>query len=432
MKLKIRNYIEPSGQRNAVIVDATTGLPEFWPTLYASTQLRSRGASQSTLNAQLGAIICLYRWAHLRGLNLEERILSQEGFSRGEIDSLVTLLRSRLSDLPVPKAQSKVVSLDRKKPQSSDIWQILQERTRQINASTFNDRLDYVGRYMIWLCDYLSDQTLPTHQHNKRMFADIGEHFKLSLSAMKSVEPNTAFAKSRDLNSNDIRSILEAANPQNFLNPWESGAARIRNFAIICVLLDTGLRSGELLSLKIQDIIFAKKGAKGLKVRRRQGSKDDPRVRQPSTKRGEREVPLSEGAFQALDAYVSAVRNQIPGVSQTEYLFLSVGNKSHGRPMSSITPITDKLRSVTGIDLTPHRLRHTATWRYCISQKRQGREWDEFVEALILKFGWNSPDSPMVRHYAKRFIKEQMFESAIREQDEINHVMKAASDAARK
>jgi integrase len=284
---------------------------------------------------------------------------------------------------------------------------------------------------MAWLCDYLSDHGPSNNPDTKQSIAEIGEKFAARLSAMKSVEPNTAFDNSKDLKTKEIRSILNLINPQSPLNPWDSLPARIRNFAIICVLLDTGIRSGELLSLKLKDIDYAKKGSKGLKVRRRQGSKDDPRLNQPSTKRDEREVPLSESAFNALDTYVSLVRNQIPEAAKTEYLFVSVGNRSRGIPLSSIQSVTDKIREITGIGLTPHRLRHTATWRYCMLQQKKGLKWDSFVEKLIMKFGWRSPKSPSVRHYAKRFIKEQMFESAIREQDETNAMIDAATEAAR-
>lgn len=421
MSLIIKSYIEPSGQRNATIIDSETGLPEFWPTLYASSQLRARGNSHSTLKSHLRAISYLYRWLSIRNIDLESRITSTKGFSRNEIDTLATILRSSISDLPKPLSkQSNVVAINSIQKKTGNIWQALEYKPKQINASTYNHRLDYVGRYIAWLCDYLSDQDSTSSFRKRETVIQIGISFKEQLSNMKTVEASTTFSTSKSLNIKDIRTILELINPNNSLNPWNGTETRIKNFAIICILLDTGLRSGELLSLKLKDIIFGKKGAKGLKVRRRQGAKDDPRLNQPSTKRSEREVPLSESAFKALDFYVTTVRNKLPQTAQTDYIFLSFSNHMHGVPLSSIASITNKVREVTGINLTPHKLRHTATWRFCMSQKKLGRKWDEFVEQLILKFGWASEKSPSVRHYAKQFIKDQMFETAIREQDELN------------
>jgi hypothetical protein len=406
-------------------------MPAFWPTLYVSSRLRAKGLAVNSVTSQLAAILCFYHWAEVRGINVESCIASGEGFSRNEIDTLVTLLRSRISDLPeLISASSKVVKIGSTQPKPSDIWQILEEQPKQITPSTYNDRMVYVGNYVVWLCDYLSDQDGRALPEKRESIEKIGTDFRAILKSMKSVEPNTAFDASKSLINKDIRTILEIAKPQSPSNPWVGTPSQIRNFAIICVLLDTGLRTGELLSLKLKDIIMAKQGAKGLRVKRRQGSKDDPRKRQPGTKRSEREVPLSDGAFKALDLYVSSVRNTIEKASQTDYLIISVGNKSSGVPLSSITPITNSIRDRTGINLTPHRLRHTATWRYCVAQKKQGRKWDEFVEQLCLKFGWSSPESPSVRHYARRYLKDEMFELTIREQDKINAEMEAAVAAA--
>lgn len=432
MSFKIREYIEPSGQRNAVIVDTKTGLPEFWPALYVSSKLRASGFALSTKVAQLNAILCFYHWVEIRGVELESRIASGQGFSRNEIDALVSLLRSRISDLPqLNPRSSNILDIGSAKAKSSDIWKALEEQPRQIGASSYNDRLVYVGNYVEWLCDYLSDQDPHSSQQKRETIQNSGIKLKAALKSMKSVEPNTTFDAPRDIMNKDVRTIIERIKPFNPLNPWQEPSTQIRNYALILVLLDTGLRSGELLSLKPGDIIFGKKKAKGIKVRRRQGSKDDPRKRQPSTKRDEREVPLSDGAFKALDLYVTEVRNRIPKASQTSYLFVSVGNSNVGQPLGSISSITDKIREETGIDLTPHKLRHAATWRYCVAQKKQGRKWDEFVDQLCLKFGWSNPESPSVRHYAKRYRKEEMFEAAINEQDQMSAEIEEAVETVK-
>lgn len=432
MDFKIRVYIEPSGQRNAIIVDSKTGLPEFWPTLYVSSKLRPGGRSLSTKQSQLSAILILYRWAVMRSIDFESRIESGRGFSRNEIDALVTLLRSRISDLdPVFSQSSKVVEISTHR-KSYDIWQALEEQPKQISASSYNDRLVYVGNYLEWLGDYLSDQNPNSSAAKRASIQNSCSHVKTVLWSLKSIEPNTTFDNPKSLVNNEIRTILEIIKPLAPLNPWENKATQIRNFSLLLVLLDTGLRVGELLSLKITDVITGKKGAKGLKVRRRQGSKDDPRKQQPSTKRNEREVPLTDSTFRALDLYVTEVRSKIPEAARTPYLFVSVSNSNRGKPIGSISSITDLIRDQTGIDLTPHKLRHTATWRYCVEEKKKGREWNEFVEELCLKFGWSGPESPTVRHYAKRYLKEKMFESAIKQQDQMSADVEEAVEQVKK
>jgi integrase len=432
MDFKIRNYREPSGQQNAVIVDAKTGLPVFWPTLYVSSNLRARGLALNTKVTQLNALLILYLWAELRGIDLEARLESGKGLSRNEIDSLVTLLRSRIDDLPkLTSRSSNVVELGTV-PKPSDIWQALEEQPKQIQAASYNDRLFYIKKYVGWLCDYLSDQDPSASATKREAIVNAGVYIGTVLSGMKSVEPNTTFDSPKSLSNTDIKAVLNLVKPASDLNPWSSRATQIQNFAIVLVLLDTGLRSGELLSLKLQDIIFGKKKAKGLRVRRRQGDKKDPRKNPPATKRSEREVPLSEAAYKALNLYVTTVRNQIPEAAKTSYLFVSMSNSNLGDPLSALTSLTDRIRDNTGIDLTPHKLRHTATWRYCVEQKKQGKDWSDFVEQLCLKFGWSSSKSPTVRHYARRYLKDEMFEAQIRAQDKLSDDMHAAVAAFEK
>ncbi|OEC57988.1 hypothetical protein A9G49_04915 [Aeromonas sp. ANP5] len=50
--------------------------------------------------------------------------------------------------------------------------------------------------------------------------------------------------------------------------------------------------------------------------------------------------------------------------------------------------------------------------------KKEGKEWKDFVELLLLQFGWASEKSPIVRLYARKFIKEELFERQIKQQDE--------------
>ncbi|EIM1710730.1 hypothetical protein JFQ88_004639 [Aeromonas dhakensis] len=50
--------------------------------------------------------------------------------------------------------------------------------------------------------------------------------------------------------------------------------------------------------------------------------------------------------------------------------------------------------------------------------KKKGKEWKDFVELLLLQFGWASEKSPTVRLYARKFIKEELFERQIKQQDE--------------
>ena len=75
-----------SGKRYRMLVDAETGMPTWWPTLFVTTQLRNRGHSVSTMDAALGTIQILLSFLEERGIDLEERILTGQFLEAGEVD----------------------------------------------------------------------------------------------------------------------------------------------------------------------------------------------------------------------------------------------------------------------------------------------------------------------------------------------------------
>ncbi|MBN1887181.1 MAG: tyrosine-type recombinase/integrase [Thermoflexales bacterium] len=121
-----------------------------------------------------------------------------------------------------------------------------------------------------------------------------------------------------------------------------------RNYAIILLFLDTGVRLSELVQLKISGIDF---GAGEFKVLGKGGK--------------ERIVPMGLATRRAVIRYIEHFRPQ-PVNSQENRLFLTVA----GDPISrdSIAKMLERLGRRTGITrLHPHLLRHTFAVRYLLN-----------------------------------------------------------------
>lgn len=130
-------------------------------------------------------------------------------------------------------------------------------------------------------------------------------------------------------------------NPPRILSPLEYRALRdaassdSRIFAIIEILLQTGIRIGELANLRLSDV-----GEKSLIIRAREGH-------------GTREVPLNKRAKDALKRYL-----QIRPESETDYVFVT----KTGRPflVRNIRDAIERNFKKAGIqDAKINDLRHT-------------------------------------------------------------------------
>ncbi|HAV10112.1 MAG TPA: hypothetical protein DCX22_00605 [Dehalococcoidia bacterium] len=110
----------------------------------------------------------------------------------------------------------------------------------------------------------------------------------------------------------------------------------IRNKAIILVLIDCGLRLGELLNIKVGDI------------------KMDQQLMKVDGKTGERVVRYGLTTAKALKQYLK-LRSNVNGHNESFWLT----KKGISLKDSSVETLFIKLRNKTGIHVHPHLLRHT-------------------------------------------------------------------------
>ena len=110
-----------------------------------------------------------------------------------------------------------------------------------------------------------------------------------------------------------------------------------RNYYIVALLLNTGLRISEALSIELDDINFKKKNLRVLG----KGSK-------------QRTIPLNDKAIQIIKLAIEDRKNYkyAMNVLGSQYLFLS--NKSEKLESCSVERIFNKYSDV----ITPHKLRH--------------------------------------------------------------------------
>ncbi|WP_179948181.1 hypothetical protein [Luteimonas chenhongjianii] len=80
-------HIVSGGERVPLLHDAS-GVPLFYPTLFATTQLRNAGAAVNTIRNKWTDIVVLMRWAHSQGRDLVEEFTIGRWLTLADIVSL--------------------------------------------------------------------------------------------------------------------------------------------------------------------------------------------------------------------------------------------------------------------------------------------------------------------------------------------------------
>jgi len=188
--------------------------------------------------------------------------------------------------------------------------------------------------------------------------------------------------------------------PSNPLNPFKS--SKLRNYLILSILDQAGLRRGEVCKLKISDCQFHDTYNK-IKVYRNPDDKSDPRINRPNQKSGRAHISgIEPSLMKQLEFYVKHERNIHQNANNHDFLFVSATNVKNtvGLPISRemVNYMLSRLSSVLGFNIHPHLLRHK--WNERFSEKAQSKGFDrEYTEDLRRNaMGWQ-PDSEMGRVY---------------------------------
>jgi integrase/recombinase XerD len=143
--------------------------------------------------------------------------------------------------------------------------------------------------------------------------------------------------------------VLTAGQVQAILDACE----HLRDRLLFAVLFDAGVRIGEALGLRHEDLAVAERE---LTVRRRH---NDNRARAKSP--APRTVPVSSALIRLYADYLHGEYGEL----DSDYVFVNLWGQPRGHPLTyrTVYDLVRRLRRQTGIDFEPHQFRHTyATW----------------------------------------------------------------------
>ncbi|EEV2370723.1 site-specific integrase [Escherichia coli] len=382
MGYKVKKFIMSSGERGCLILDKKSNLPTYYQNLFLTTDIRNRGATASTMEIVATNLLIFSNFLDGRGIDIIERVELKKYLSVAEIDDLVRYAKQRF---------------DRQK-----IINIKSTNYRFIAKRTFSYRIHVFSRYLKWLCGLVHSSKGIHAKYEVDVFI---ESIRAHIPRNSSLNMNEISEKS--LNEEEIKVLFRLLEIGGIENPFHK-EVQVRNRLIFTLLLNLGLRAGELLNLKIDDFDLRDNT---LSVVRRHDSKEDGRSYQPLVKTGERVIPLSDELAREIFDYISNSREKMTKRKKHNFLFVAhCTGKNAGEPLSisAYEKVISTLKRASPelYNLSGHRLRHSWNYMYSKGIEDAELEYNRRKDLRNYLMGW-SKESIMCDRYNYKYISQQ-------------------------
>ena len=377
-----------TGEHYPMLVDAQTGHPPWWPTLFITTQIRPERSS-ATMESTLRAIKLLLAYVEAHGIDLQQRVLSRQYLAFHELDALCDSARRRFDGTGHPGPA---------------------DGAAPVSKAHYYNRLECIATYLKWFADTLL---------GIRRAPDDDKALDQIVKAIRGRKPRWARGASlrdRALTDEQCDRLLEVIRPDHPNNPFTDPRTAERNELAVEMLLRLGIRRGELLALKVPGINWQ---TRSVSINRMADDPEDPRTSQPKAKTLARDLPLSPELTDWIHQYIRGARRQTKGANRHLFLFVVHRKGPHeGEPLSEpgLTKAFATLRRCDPLlsGLHPHALRHTWNWKFSGAvdalppAKRPTEAKEEQVRSHLM--GWE-PGSGTARVYNERHIAEKAHEA---------------------
>ncbi|MDD4965396.1 site-specific integrase [Halothiobacillus sp.] len=258
-----------------------------------------------------------------------------------------------------------------------------------VSNETQQGRLRRLRQYLEWLFEHCHDpfsvnQTI-NDRHEKLKWAIKLDEDSLSRNksqqvadASESVIPDQVFVR-----------LLEMILPSSPNNPFKG--SKIRNYLIVSILYQSGIRRGALAKLKISDCHFHGSYDQ-IKIYRSGFDATDPRLDKPNQKTKAHLATISPILMSQIKYYIDHVRNVVPRSNENDFIFLSEkgsrGTLGHPLSLRSINGVFHVLSDALGFYIHPHLLRHKWNEIFDKEGTEQGIDHRLLEDARKYAMGW--------------------------------------------
>jgi len=331
--IRMHTSVFSTGERFPVLL-YPEGLPVSLPTRFVIDRLRDRRQA-ATIRSTIRAISFFYEWCATIVDPFDPEVRLREG---PLLDTVEAMGLQRY--LRAGRRQNVIVFPQRP---------VAHARNGTIIKSTdLNNQLDRIRNFLVWAAR-CARVPPASDKEIERLKACIDA---LHLTTTKSKDK---LGLTADQQAELLRIV--AASDENSDNPFNR-PVRARNETIVRLLLETGIRRGELCKLRVEDVNLREAESAFIAVVRNPDDPWDPRKDEPEVKTLNRRIPLRRVTKDLMFDYLLKHR----GRCRHPYFFTS----SRGAVPLDVTAVNrifsgirEGSRAFANVDLTPHIMRHT-------------------------------------------------------------------------
>lgn len=362
----------------------------YWPTLWTLTDLMASGKSINTIKQAMTTLKLVYAYLEEQGIQLEERLRSARFLERHELEGMYRYLK-----IPIRKVTNgKVVNIS---------------RFDEVSSGSFAIRLNYAKAFFVFVLEVYTFKHLHDEKKKKQMETVLNlvkAFFKARRPSIdKLTEPRMG------LNKKDQEKLLSLIAVDGPKNPWKSEFVKVRNEAMIHLLLDSGMRRGELLTLKRSDLDIEQQT---IKIEKKVEGLVDPRRYKPKVKTKSRLIPIKNSSTNKVYEFIIKYRSKGPIGKKHPYIFTTI----KGKPLSikSVNAIFHCMKvAMKGTELYPHALRHTFNSNLS-DEFEKSKVAPELAEKIRIEVNGWSTNSQMAALYGRRHTREKAKEVILEQQ----------------
>ncbi|MAZ88371.1 MAG: integrase [Cellvibrionaceae bacterium] len=379
------------GSRQKVLMQAH--MPVYYPNLYITREMRKR--SPNTQQAFLNHVGVLLGFFKAERIDIESRLNKRPASNYLDDAEL-----SRF----VQHANWKKSVLDKKYEGVS----LLPSAHEEVGGTQAEARCEAAREYLVFLYEQLGDR-----RGCEAAVEWLKSCMKRKIKAVRPAWRKSSLDDIKELTCAQRDLLYEKLAPDHPDNPFKRNPHRYRNYIIILLGLELGLRRSEMLLVKLSDIDYARQSIDIV----RPPENVDRRNPIPRLKTNERILPVSDLLMLAIERYRREYRIS-DNARKHPFLLVAHGrNEGEALSLKSMDVVFDTLEENFSelVGVTAHTLRHDSVYTLLASIDAELKKIpvedriQRVQKTLTYAFGW-SLMSEMPGRYGAKFWREQASE----------------------